>query len=326
MAKIAHGFFIFGDVMDWEDLKVFLGVAEAGSLAGAARRLRVSQATIWRRIRSLEGALDATLFERSASGYVLTAAGLRFLGGLEGLQRRVELARQRLAEEDPAAEGEVRLAAPEFVGLMLADGLPSFAERHPRLVIELLTGSPAASLMARDVDIALRAERLFTGGFTLEGVYPIPFGLYATPGYLERFGSPQAIDRLKGHRLIEFDHSMAHVAPRQWQRAAGGGATVAFRSNSPHARLAAARAGLGMAMLPQPLAHRCPELVLVLPPAQVGSLDLMMFVSAELRREARVIALRDFLADLLGRSATDHSPGDGTRRTAAASRRSRQPA
>lgn len=276
----------------------------ASSRASKARRClaRLDQART-PRIRSLEEALGVTLFERHASGYVLTVAGTRFLRDLDGLQRKVDLARLRLGDAEEAAEGEVGLAAPEFVALMLADGLPGFAERHPRLVIELLTGSPAASLMARDVDIALRAERLFTGGFTLEGTFPVPCAVYAAPAYLERFGSPPAIDGLAGHRLIEFDHSMAHVAPKPWQRAEGGGATVAFRSNSPHARLAAARAGIGLVMLPVPLVRHCPDLQPVLPSEAVGSLDLMMFVSAELRREPRVIAARDLLTELLSRNA-----------------------
>lgn len=301
MAKIAIKHFIFGRSMDWEDLKIFLGVAEAGSLAGAARRLRVSQATVWRRIKALEQSLDATLFERRQSGYALTPTGARFLNGLDGLQRRVEVARQQLAAKPDAAEGEVRMTAPEFAGLLLADRLPELAKRHPRLTVELLTGSPAASLMARDVDIAVRAERLFTGGFALEAVFPIRCGVYASASYLRRFGSPAAIDQMKGHRLIEFDHSMAHVAPRPWQRSGGKGATVVFRSNSPHARLAAVRAGLGLAMFCEPFVRDGPELRLVLPGEAVGSLELMVFVNAALRREPRIDAVLEFLKALFGK-------------------------
>jgi molybdate transport repressor ModE-like protein len=285
--------------VNWDDLKVFLAVASAGSLAGGARRLGVSQATTWRRIRALEDAMKVTLFERKASGYVITPVGSKLLGAIDGVQRTIEVAQGRLADAPDALAGEVRVAAPEFVGLMMTRRLPELAVRHPGLVVELLTGSPAAGLVVRDVDIAIRAERMLGGGFVLEKVFAVPFALYASPAYLRRFGRPRAIDDLKGHRLIGFDHSMAHIAPKPWLRAGGRGATIAFRSNSPHARLLAARAGLGLAMLPEPLAREAEGLKEVLPSAAVGRLDLMLLVSAELRREPRVTVVREFLAEVL---------------------------
>jgi len=147
--------------MNWENLRIFLAVAEAGSLAGAARRLRLSQATVWRRIAALERSLSARLFERRQSGYVLTAAGASFLGGLEGLPRTVDAARRRLTNAADAVEGEVRVTAPEFVGVLIADGLGALARAHPRLGLELLTGSPAAALLAREggVDALRRAAQ-----------------------------------------------------------------------------------------------------------------------------------------------------------------------
>lgn len=165
-------------------------------------------------------------------------------------------------------------------------------------MIELLTGSPAASLMAREVDIALRVERSPLAGFAMEAVFPVRFGVYGAPEYVERFGAPRALDDFKGHHLIDFDRSWAHIAPKAWQKCGGRGATVLFRSNSPHARLAAVRAGLGLVLLPELMVRNNPELCLVLPAEVVGLLDLSMFVAAQLRREPRVIAARDFLVEL----------------------------
>lgn len=283
--------------MDWDNLKVFLGVAEAGSLAGASRRLRLSQATVWRRVRALEEELGATLFERHAAGYALTPAGTGLLRRLGGVHASIEAACRGLDGGIDAAEGEVRVTAPEFAGLMIAGALAELAQRHPRLVVELLTRSPIAALAARDVDIALRVEPLPAGAFALEDIYAIPFGLYAAPAYLAQHGAPAAANRLSGHRLIDFDYSLAHLAPRVWQAAGGKGATVVFRSNSPNARLAAARAGLGLALLPQPLGDDDPHLRRVLGNDAVGNLDLMMFIRAEMQRDTRIGAVRDFLAE-----------------------------
>ena len=167
--------------MDWDDLKVFRAVASAGSLAGGARRVAVSQATAWRRIRALEGALHVALFDRRPTGYVLTPAGTALLGTAEDVARAIDGVRGQVTDVADDIAGEVRVAAPEFVGAMLATALPDIARRHPRLVVELLTGSPAAGLLVRDVDIAIRAERTGGTGFTLEGVFAIPFALYASP-------------------------------------------------------------------------------------------------------------------------------------------------
>lgn len=93
--------------MDWNDLRIFLAVAEVGSLAGAARRLRLSHATAWRRIGALERALQVALFERRAGGYVLTPAGLRFLEGISGVERTVDAACRQLTQAAAVAEGEV---------------------------------------------------------------------------------------------------------------------------------------------------------------------------------------------------------------------------
>lgn len=131
-------------------------------------------------------------------------------------------------------------------------------------------------------------------------MFAIPFNVYAAPSYLKRFGAPKSIDDFKGHRLVDFDRSWAHIAPKPWQKSGGRGATVVFRSNSPHARLAAVRAGLGLVLLPELMARGSPELSVVLPADLVGTLELAMYVAMPLKREPRIIAARDFLIDLLG--------------------------
>lgn len=285
--------------MHWEPLRFFLALATAGSLAGAARRLRVSKATVWRQVRALEQSLGAPLLERQASGYTLTPAGRRFLGNVEGVERTIEAACQTLSAEPASIEGEVRVTAPELAGRAIARRLPALAARHPRLALEMITGSPAATLAARDTDIALRFEQPQGGGFTLATRFPIRFAVYAAPAYLRRFGRPLALDDFAGHRLIEFEHSLAQLAPEPWRARGGRGATIAFRSNSPHLRLAAARAGLGLALVAEIFAADEPGVRAVLDGDAVGSLDLFVFVSARLRYEPRVVAAQEFLNEAL---------------------------
>lgn len=289
--------------MDWDDLRVFMGVAEAGSLSGAARRLRLSQATVWRRIQALEHSLAEALFERRPTGYILTPAGMRLSRRLGPVPRAIENACRELGQDAEAAVGEVRVIAPELIGALVAGPMHGLVAKHPGLIVELLVASPAAALSARDVDIAIRVERLNTAGFVLEATYDCGFGLFASSSYQEQFGRPASIEGLKGHRLIDFDHTAGHLSPERWARTGGKDATVVYRSNSPFSRLAACRAGLGLAMLAPGFVGDDPEPQQVLGADQVGSMDMMMFVNAELRREPRVTAVRDFFAEVLERQS-----------------------
>jgi molybdate transport repressor ModE-like protein len=281
--------------MDWEDVKVFLAVARAGSLAAASRRLRLSQATVWRRMRALDEALDTTLFERRSTGYVLTAQGTSFLRGLDGVDETIASARRRLAEGGDTPEGEVRVSLPEFLAPVIANKIPDLIARHPRVRLESLSASPLAQLGVRDADVAVRAERPLVGGYWISDSFPVPFALYAAPSYIREFGAPTALDALSGHRLIDFDHSIEHAAPGPWRSADLSEVAVVFRSSSPYARCEAARRGVGLAMLPTCVVADDTSLCAVIPSSAVGMLELMICVNADLMREPRIAAVVEFL-------------------------------
>ena len=292
--------------MDWEDVKVFLAVARAGSLAAAARRLRLSQATVWRRMHALDEALSATLFERRSTGYVLTAQGTSFLRALEGVDETISSARRRLAEGGETPEGEVRVSLPEFLAPLIGRKMPELIARHPRVRLESLSASPLAQLGIRDADVAIRAERPLVGGYWISEPFPIPFALYASADYVSRHGAPSSLDTLAGHRLIDFDHSIEHAAPGPWRDADLSEVLVVFRSSSPHARREAAREGAGVTMLPECLVGDDPTLRVLLPSSSIGALDLMICVAADLMREPRIAAIVEFLDGCLrGIAATD---------------------
>jgi molybdate transport repressor ModE-like protein len=285
--------------MDWEDVRVFLAVARAGSLAAASRRLRLSQATVWRRMRALDDALEATLFERRSTGYVLTAQGTSFLRALDGVDETIASARRRIAEGGDAPEGEVRVSLPEFLAPLIGSRIPELISRHPRVRLESISASPLAQLGIRDADVAIRAERPLVGGYWISEPFSVPFALYAAPSYIRELGAPAALDALSGHRLVDFDHSIEHAAPAPWRSADLSEVVVPFRSSSPHARCEAARRGVGLAMLPVCLVEDDPSLRVVLPSATVGALELMICVHVESMREPRIAAIVEFLDSTL---------------------------
>jgi molybdate transport repressor ModE-like protein len=285
--------------MQWDDVKVFLAVAKAGSLAAGARRLRLSQATVWRRMRALDEALGATLFERRPTGYVLTHQGTTFLRALEGVDSTIAVARRKLSEGADTVEGESRITVPEFLAPLLAERAAALARVHPRLRLELVSASPIADFGVRDADVTVRVERPSVGGFWISDSYPVRFAVYASTGYIERHGAPSALDDLAGHRLIDFDHSLAHAAPEPWRNADLSEAIVVLRCSSPHARRAAARTGLGLALLPHCIGSADESLREVLAPAVIGALEVLICIHTELVGQARIAASVEFLDQAL---------------------------
>jgi len=285
--------------MQWDDVRIFLAVANAGSLAAGARRLRLSQATVWRRMRALDASLGATLFERRPTGYVLTSQGTTFLRALEGIESTMTVARRRLSEGQDVIEGDVRIATPEFLASMLAARAAALASKHPRLRLEIVSSSPIAEYGYGEADIALRVERPTIGGFWISDPFPVRFALYASDAYVERHGAPVSLQDLSSHHLIDFDHSLAHAVPEPWRHTDLAKTRVALRCSSPHGRYAAACAGLGLALLPRCIGSADQHLREVLPPRIVGALDIFVCVRAELLGEARIAAVIEFASRAL---------------------------
>ncbi len=285
--------------MQWDDVRIFLAVAKAGSLAAGARRLRLSQATVWRRMRALDEALGTSLFERRPTGYVLTARGTTFLRALEGVDDVIAVARRRLSEGKEVIEGDVRIATPEFLAPMLAARAAPLSLQHPRLRLEIVSSSPIAQYGYGEADVTLRVERPTVGGFWISDPYPVRFAVYATQDYIDRNGAPESLQDLAQHRMIDFDPSLAHAVPEPWRRVYPGKAQVVLRCSSPHARFAAVCTGLGLAMLPRCLAGNDDRLREVLPSRIVGALEVLICVHTELLGQARIAEVIKFVGTTL---------------------------
>ena len=146
--------------MNWDDVRIFLAVARAGQILGAARRLELNHATVSRRLAALEEALGAKLFRRHTAGSELTAAGTRFLGIAERMEADMIAARSELAGEDEEVSGNVRIGAPDGFGVAyLAPRLGRLTAEHRQLSIQLVPVPRSFSLSRREADIAITVER-----------------------------------------------------------------------------------------------------------------------------------------------------------------------
>lgn len=237
----------FTGPLDWDDLRVFLELARAGSLSAAARSLRLSHATVGRRLAALEATLGRSLMERRPDGYVLTEDGESVRTLAEAMDERAQAIRRR--EGDAAGlTGTVRLTMTQALAdIFLIPRLGPLRAANPALDLEIVVDNRTLSLARREADLAVRLARPQRGDLVGRRLATLGYGLYA---------APDAPDT-----LIAYDESMAELPEALWLDRHGGGRRVAFRSNSVQGQLAAAVAGFGIAFLPCMLADGVPGLV-----------------------------------------------------------------
>jgi DNA-binding transcriptional LysR family regulator len=191
--------------MNWDDVRVFLAVARAGQILGAARRLELNHATVSRRLAALERALGAKLFRRLTTGSELTEEGERFLTVAERIEADMIAARAEIVGESDEISGVVRIGAPDGFGVaFLAPRLGVLTERYPDLEIQLVPVPRSFSLSRREADIAITVERPTEGRLVAGKLVDYTLALHASRDYARKHGLPGSIEELKQHRLIGY--------------------------------------------------------------------------------------------------------------------------
>jgi DNA-binding transcriptional LysR family regulator len=224
--------------LDWEDIRYFLALARANTLSGAARALKVSHATVSRRISALERRLGRALFERRADGYVLNHDGERALRSALEMEESATALTAAAGDDEPA--GLVRLTTvPSLAECFLIDALAAFHRKHPRVRVEMLVEARNLSLARRDADIAIRLSRPKDSALVGRKVAALGYEFYASPGTARNapFIAPD--------RTNDFTFEAKWIADHFKER------TISFTANSVAGRTAAARAGFGIALLPK---------------------------------------------------------------------------
>ena len=283
---------------DWNALRAFLAVVDAGSLTGGARQLAVSQPTLSRQIAALEASMGVALFERVARGLRLTAAGEALLVPARQMQEAslsVSLAAlgqtQRLA-------GSVRLTASEMSSAyVLPEIVAKMRHSHPEIQIELLASNRIENLLERQADIAIRHVRPAQDSLVARCLGNAVMGGYAHAGYLARAGG--SVDMT---RMAEYDwigHDKSDILLRGFAKA---GFVVErdsfiFRSDNQVVCWQMALAGMGIAFAPACVAEKWPQMVSVMPDGMVPSMPVWLTAHRELRQSARIRVVFDALAE-----------------------------
>lgn len=293
------------DGMDWDLLHCFLAVADGGSLSAAARRLKLSQPTVSRRVTALETALETQLFDRSGPRLALTAEGESLHESVRRMETEAVSAMRRLSGRNVALSGSVRIACTEGIGAYwLTPALYDFQARYPEIDVELAVDNHTANLSRREADIAIRLRLPDAAAPLQEALIGRRLGMlamsvYASESYLRRHGMPNRPADLKQHRIVGFDDSFGGPEFQNWLPPAAQGARQSFVSNSLLAQRAAIAAGLGIGICADILVRGDPAFVSLLPGLPLRKPETWLLYHADLRRSARIRAAVEFLLDAI---------------------------
>lgn len=290
-------------MLTWDDFRIFLAIARASTLSGAARLLRVDQSTISRRLVALEAAAGARLFDRTPSGYSLTTAGEGVLENAEEIERQALAAERRLAGQDARPEGQVKLATSDsFAVWFVIPHLEGFAKQYPGVSVNVLSGNRQLSLARREADLALRPNKPTEPNLVARKLSPSPWALYGSTSYLARHSAPRLRDQLAGHSVIGFDPELKSTAGARFLVRHAQRAHVALTTNSLVTQAAAVAQGLGLCPLPCLFGDREPGMRRALP-GSIGHHELWLVVHPDLKNSARVRVLMDYLSDCVERES-----------------------
>ncbi|ACA20461.1 transcriptional regulator, LysR family [Methylobacterium sp. 4-46] len=277
--------------MDWDGLRHFAALAEEGSLSAAARRLGVEHATVARRVAALEAQLGLRLVDRRGRRLVLTPEGARIAILAARMEREAQAIGRAAAGTRSSLVGEVTLSAPPaLAAARLMAPLAALQARHPGLTIRLRAETRHASLARREAEVAVRLSRPETGEVAVSRLGEMTFRLYANPDSLR--GRPEA-----AWRFVGADGAMQGSPQQVALEAVAAGRPFAVRAESVEIQAAAARAGAGIAMLPDFLAAADPLLAPLRPQDPPLRREIWLVVHADLRAAPAVRAVTACLRD-----------------------------
>ncbi|ANB36166.1 LysR family transcriptional regulator [Rhodovulum sulfidophilum] len=286
--------------MDWDKLRIFYAVADAGSLTHAGESLHLSQSAVSRQIRALEESLGSTLFHRHARGLILTEQGELLFDATSAMARRLDTAVARIRDSVEEVFGELRVTTTTgFGSLWLAKRLPILYQRYPELKIDLMLEEQVLDLPMREADVAIRMKEPSQADLIRLRLMNIKMRLYATRSYLEARGTPATPEDLSDHRLICQNTSSAQVAAgaRLVRELMTYNIPSTLTVNNYFGVLQAVLNGLGIGVLPDYVTEDHPHLVRVLDTIESHDVPVFLAYPEELRASRRIAAFREFITE-----------------------------
>ena len=288
-------------MMDWDKLRVFHTVAEAGSFTHAGERLNLSQSAISRQIGALEESLDQLLFHRHARGLILTEQGELLHRTVRTVFQELTMVESRLSDNRERPSGPLKISATvAFGSSWLTPRIKDFIELYPEIEISLLLTDEEVDLSMREADIAIRMAPPRQPDLIQRRLLTLMTHIYASPSYLQRNGVPKNVEDLEHHRLIVYGFDTPPpVASVNWLLDVAAKPDkrrkAVLRVNNLYGVYRAARSGLGLAALPDYMIPDDVDITRVLPELSGPSIQTYFVYPEELRHSKRISIFRDFL-------------------------------
>lgn len=287
--------------MDWDKLRIFHAVAEAGSFTSAGESLNLSQSAVSRQIATLEDSLQVTLFHRHPRGLVLTEQGEILKDAAADMHTKLSLIEGRISDTHHKTAGPLTLTVSDFIGsTWLAPRLSKFHEQNPNIQLTILFEDRILNLGMREADAALRLRKSKQTDLIQHQLGTIEFHICASTPYLEKHGRPKSVKDLKNHCLIAFPQdTYAPINDPNWLFTRADidldHANNALMMNSMYAIHKAVRTHAGIAVLPRYLIDSDDDLEILFPKESRPPAE-MYFTYAEERKDSeRLARLREFL-------------------------------
>ena len=285
-------------MIDWDDFRFALAVARNGSLAAAARALRVDNSTAFRHLNALEADLGAKLFERLPGGYRPTAAGERLLDSAERMEAEAIAIDRDLFGGDTRLTGKLRVTSSETLAFrILTAEIARFRAAHPGIEVELTIDNRAADLSRREADVALRAQRPREPDLFGRKLADILWAVYGSNDLLEKHSLTGRKGGLSGDKFIGWAETTQDIRAARWLAENIPREAFVYRSSSVLNQLVAAKAGMGLAVLPCYLGDPEEGIARAAPPVPELTTELWLITHQALKGSARVRAFMDFVGE-----------------------------
>ena len=281
--------------MDWNALKLFLAIAETGSLNGAARALGVNHSTVFRRLNVFEEQIGSRLFERLSHGYELTATGEELLATAKDIAGLVDDMERRIVGKDIQPSGIVRVTAPNNIAYRyLPHYITRFNEVYPDIRIELLISNLEFNMTNRRADIAVRATRSPPEHLVGRKVCSLSWSVYGSKAYKKKHGLPKKMDALAEHAIVGATGGMLTLPAFVWLEKNLPG-NICVRCDELVAMAAFAEAGEGLALLPDDQQRPGIEKLFAFKPGKTS--ELWLLTHPDLRHTERIKLVMRHLAE-----------------------------
>jgi len=292
--------------MDWDKLKIFHAVAEAGSFTNATINLNLSQSAISRQIQSLEQELKVQLFERHARGLTLTENGEYLFKTAHDVISKLKEVESTLGDQKNKPTGKLTITTVRSFGThWLTPRIQEFMTLNPEIEIELIFDDKELDLSTRQADIGIFMRRPKQLNYIQKKLVDIKYFIYGSNKYLEKHGMPKTINDLNKHKLISFGKGApSPVYDPDWALKLGikdgKKRKPVMKVNSVMGLLLAVEAGVGLAALPEYLVFNSNNIIKVLPSSEGPITEAHFVYPQSLKNTARVTAFRNFLFSKIG--------------------------